>query len=110
MLEDDANLWFMFSYVTNEDVFLKVGRERIVRECDLLPCEIGNFRKKVKSWIDAGMIVKVPGRNPSIPLEEEPNYYLTPDGEICYQARMTFYNQPAKSATPTVNNKIPAIK
>jgi hypothetical protein len=110
MLENDENFGFLFSYIANEDVFLKVGRERIVRECDLPSCEIRKFRKKVGPWIEAGMIVKTSGRNPFLSLEEEPNYYLTLDGERCYQSRMAFYSQPAKIATPTTNNKIPETK
>jgi hypothetical protein len=71
MLEDDANFGFLFSYIKNEDVFLQVGKERIVQEYNLPWKEISNFRKKVKPWIDAGMIFKSFGRNPSSPLEQD---------------------------------------
>ncbi len=72
----------MESKERNLEVLLKVGKEKIVRECDLsCPVEILEFRKKVQYWIDLGFVHSEMRNNPNDLFEEELHYSLTEEGE-----------------------------
>jgi hypothetical protein len=59
------------------EILLRLGRERVVRRCEISQQEI----KSLQCWLDSGMIIKNIGKNCDEPLEDEVHYILTDKGE-----------------------------
>ena len=87
-MQKEINDLFLYSwsYVGDEKIILKTGKEHLVRECDLdaFPHEIKKSREDFQPWVNAGFIKKDKMINPENPPEKIFYYLLTEDGKILY--------------------------
>ena len=84
--EIDVLFLYSWSYVGDEKIILKTGKEHLVRECDLdaFPSEIRKSRREFQPWVNAGFIRKDKMINPENPPEKIFYYFLTEEGKKYY--------------------------